>query len=80
LGEEEEKEEGEEMNPEIDRQLVGFLPMLLLGVLLPVGIIPVWRIFSRLGHNGALSLLMPFPVVNLIVLYYVAFSKTRPAR
>jgi len=32
------------------------------------------RIFSRSGFSGWLSLLMPVPMINLIVLYVVAFA------
>ena len=38
-------------------------------------ILPYWRIFSRAGFSGWLSVLTLVPVVNLIVLYYVAFAK-----
>jgi uncharacterized membrane protein YhaH (DUF805 family) len=50
-------------------------------VFLPILIIPYWRIFSKAGFSGWLSLLILFPLVNLIVLYVVAFSewKGRPA-
>ena len=39
-----------------------------------VAIVPFWKIFSRLGFSGALSLLMVVPLVNVIVLFYVAFT------
>ena len=42
---------------------------------LPLLIVPYWRIFSRAGFAGVLSLLMLVPLVNLIVLYYVAFAR-----
>jgi len=44
-------------------------------VLLPVVIIPYWKIFSKAGFSGWLSLLMLVPVANLMVLYVVAFSE-----
>ena len=46
-----------------------FLAVLLVGFL-----IPYWRIFDRLGFSGWLSILMFVPLVNIILLYYVAFS------
>jgi predicted PurR-regulated permease PerM len=36
-------------------------------------VFPVWRIFSRIGLPGALSLLMIVPLINLITLWIVAF-------
>ena len=44
-------------------------------VFLPVFIVPYWKIFSKAGFSGVLSLLMIVPLVSLIVLYCVAFSK-----
>ena len=44
-------------------------------VFLPVLLIPYWRIFSRAGFSGWLSILIVVPIVNLIVLYYVAFAR-----
>ena len=43
--------------------------------LLPLYVIAFWRIFSKAGFSGALSLLMLVPLVNVAVLCYVAFSK-----
>jgi len=43
-------------------------------VFLPLLIIPYRKIFSKAGFSGALSLLILFPLVNLLVLT-VAFSK-----
>ena len=49
--------------------------LLAIFVALPAILIPYWKIFSKAGFAGALSLLMIIPVVNLIVLYVVAFSE-----
>jgi len=37
-------------------------------------IIPFWRIFSKAGFHPALSILTVVPIINLITLYYIAFS------
>jgi hypothetical protein len=42
---------------------------------IPVMVIPYWKIFSRAGFPGVLSLAMIVPLANLIVLYYVAFAR-----
>jgi hypothetical protein len=44
-------------------------------VFIPIFLVPYWRIFSRAGFPGPLALLMIVPLVNLIVLYYVAFAR-----
>ena len=49
--------------------------LMVILVLLPIFVIPYWKIFSKAGFAGALSLLMIIPLVNLIVLYVIAFSK-----
>jgi hypothetical protein len=40
-----------------------------------VAIIPYWFIFKKAGFSSWLSLLIVVPLVNLIVLYVVAFSR-----
>ncbi len=37
-------------------------------------IVPFWFIFGKAGYSRWLSLLMLVPVVNLVLLYYLAFS------
>jgi hypothetical protein len=49
--------------------------LMVILVFLPIFVIPYWKIFSKAGFAGALSLLMIVPLVNLIVLYVVAFSE-----
>jgi hypothetical protein len=41
-------------------------------------IIPYWQIFKKAGFAGPLSILIIVPLVNLILLYYVAFSDWKP--
>jgi hypothetical protein len=39
---------------------------------------PYWKIFEREGFHPAFSLLMMLPVVGLVMLYVVAFSRSTP--
>lgn len=39
-----------------------------------VFIFPHWKIFQRAGYSGAMSLLLILPIVNFIVLFWLAFS------
>jgi hypothetical protein len=48
--------------------------LLFILVFFPVTIIPYWVIFKKAGFAPALSLLIVIPLVNLIVLYVIAFS------
>ena len=38
-------------------------------------IIPFWFIFSKAGFKGALSLLMAIPLINILMLFFLAFKK-----
>lgn len=46
---------------------------IIVSVLLTV--IPFWRICSRAGFPGALSLLILVPVGNLVLLFFLAFAE-----
>ena len=51
-----------------------FGPFMML-VMAAVVILPFWFIFSKAGHSKWLSLLMAVPLLNLIMLYFLAFSE-----
>jgi hypothetical protein len=56
-----------------------FTPTHLIVVLfLPaIIVVPFWQIFKKAGFPAALSLLMICPLVNLIMLFVLGFSKWR---
>ncbi|MFO7993382.1 MAG: hypothetical protein R6U69_04420 [Marinobacter sp.] len=49
-----------------------WLWMLAIGI---VVVIPAWRICQRTGYPGWLGLLILIPMVNLILLYVIAFGE-----
>lgn len=51
---------------------VDVITLLLAAIIM---IIPFWRIFSKAGYSGWLSILMVIPIINIILLYYLAFAK-----
>jgi uncharacterized RDD family membrane protein YckC len=57
-------------NVTLIRVIAGIIALLII----PLFILPYWKIFSKAGFSGWLSLLMFIPLANLIVLYYIAFS------
>ncbi len=59
-----------------------FIPthLLIIFVGFPLFIVPFWRIFKKAGFPPALSLLVYFPLIGLIVLYYVAFVERQPRK
>ncbi len=38
-------------------------------------VLPFWKILSKAGYAGALSLLMLIPIANIVILFVLAFSK-----
>jgi hypothetical protein len=54
--------------------------LIILVIILPLLIIPYWQILKKAGFAPALSLLIIVPIVNLLLLYYVAFSDWEPNR
>ena len=44
-------------------------------ILIVLGIIIYWRIATKAGYAGALSLLMLVPVVNLVIIILFAFTE-----
>ncbi len=55
--------------------LPGIFELLVLVVIILVIIVPAWRIVSKTGYPGVLSLLFLVPVVSIIMLFVLAFSK-----
>ena len=52
--------------------------MLMLFWLLIVGLIivlPFWKIFAKAGFSGVLAVLMIIPIVNLFMIFYLAFAE-----
>lgn len=47
----------------------------ILLVAIVITVVPFWRIFAKAGYTGWLSILMLIPLVNFILLYYLAFAK-----
>ncbi len=38
-------------------------------------ILPYWKIFSKAGFSGWLSLTLIVPILNIIMLFYLAFAE-----
>ncbi|MFI4877953.1 MAG: hypothetical protein ACHP9U_03755 [Steroidobacterales bacterium] len=39
-----------------------------------IAVVPFWRICTRVGYSPWASLLVLLPLINLIFIYYLAFS------
>ncbi len=44
-------------------------------VILAVVIVPFWKIFAKAGFSAWLSLTLIVPLVNIIMLFYLAFAE-----
>jgi hypothetical protein len=49
--------------------------LVILVVLLGAVLVPAWKVFSKAGYPGLLSIAMLVPGLNLIALYFLAFSE-----
>ncbi len=52
--------------------MAGFLMTLIVGLII---VLPFWKILGRAGFPPWLSLLMIVPVLNIIMIYFVAFAE-----
>ena len=52
----------------------GLAEIFVIAIIAAVIIFPYWKIFSKAGYSGALSLLMLIPLVNVIMLFFLAFA------
>jgi hypothetical protein len=59
--------------PMTEMEIWPFGPIMML-VYAVVIIVPFWFIFSKAGYSRWLSLLMIVPLLNLILLYFLAFA------
>ena len=50
----------------------GFLGFIIIGLII---VVPFWKIFTKAGFTSALSILMIIPIVNLIMIYYLALAE-----
>ena len=48
--------------------------LLTIVLLLTLVVVPFWRIFTKAGFPGALALLMLIPLVNLALIFFLAFA------
>ena len=54
-------------------EFFAFGPIMFI-VMAGIIVVPFWMIFQKAGHSKWLSLLMVIPLVNVITLYWLAFS------
>jgi hypothetical protein len=50
------------------------LILMVICLLWPLTVFAWWRIFSKAGHPGVLSLAMVVPLLNFVLFFWFAFS------
>ena len=45
-----------------------------LAIYVALVVVPFWQLWKRTGHSGWMSLLMLIPLVNIVMLYVLAFN------
>ena len=56
-------------------QNLSFLEFLMIILTLVFWVVPAWMIFKKAGYHPALGLLILIPFVNIILIYFLAFSR-----
>ncbi len=55
---------------------IGLIVAIVVGVVVLLFLFSIWwKIFKKAGYSGALGLLMYIPIINIIMLLILAFSK-----
>lgn len=52
----------------------GFFELLIVGVIFTLVVVPLWMICAKAGFPGWISLMALIPVVNLALLFFLAFA------
>jgi hypothetical protein len=55
--------------------MLGPAELVIILVIVTVILVPFWRIFTKAGYPGALAVLMLVPLLNIVMLYFLAFAE-----
>ncbi|QDU50338.1 hypothetical protein [Gimesia panareensis] len=55
--------------------LPGAIELMIIGSMAVLGVVPFWMICSKAGFPGWLSLVMLIPMLNLFLLFFLAFAE-----
>lgn len=55
---------------------LAILPAIIIAAVAAlIAIVPFWKICSKAGFHGALSLLLLVPIANVVLPFYIAFAE-----
>ena len=52
--------------------IIEIMVVIIVGV---ISVVPFWRIFSKAGFPAPMSLLMLLPLVNIVMIFFLAFAE-----
>jgi hypothetical protein len=67
--------EGPQIAPALSLLVFFFFFLIAVAASVLLTVLPFWKICSKAGFPGALSLLMLIPIGNIILLFYLAFAE-----
>ncbi len=53
----------------------GFFELLIVCSMAVLGVVPFWMICSKAGFPGWISLLILVPMLNVVLLFFIAFAE-----
>ena len=54
---------------------IGLPELLVLLFVVGVVLIPFWKIFSKAGYPGIMSIMMLVPLLNIIMVFFLGFAE-----
>lgn len=54
---------------------LGLPELIIIGFIGIIWVLPFWKIFKKAGFPGWSSLVMIFPFINILGLFYLAFAE-----
>lgn len=54
---------------------IGMPELIIIAFIAIVIVLPYWKIYSKAGFSGWLSVTMIIPLLNIVMLYYLAFAE-----
>jgi hypothetical protein len=52
--------------------MIGFFWLMIVGLII---VLPFWMIFKKAGFPGPLAILMIVPLVNIFMIFFLAFAE-----
>lgn len=54
---------------------IGIPELLVIAIIGVLVVLPFWKIFTKAGFSGWLSIFIPIPLIGIFALFYLAFAE-----